>query len=71
MNKELNADGVKSVALCPGFVDTPMTEFIREQVPPDQMIRTSDIAEATRFLLRTSPNCVVPEIVFQRRGEAL
>ncbi len=71
MNKELNADGIKSVALCPGFVDTPMTEFVREHVPQEQMIRTSDIAEATRFLLRTSPYCVVPEIVFQRPGEAL
>ncbi len=71
MNKELGAEGIKSVALCPGFVDTPMTEFVREHVPPEQMIRTSDIAEATRFLLRTSPYCVVPEIVFERRGEAL
>jgi NAD(P)-dependent dehydrogenase (short-subunit alcohol dehydrogenase family) len=71
MNKELNADGVKSVALCPGFVDTPMTEFVREHVPPDQMIQTEDISEAVRFLLRTSPYCVVPEIVFQRPGEAL
>ena len=71
MNKELNAEGIKSVALCPGFVDTPMTEFVREHVPQEQMIRTSDIAEAARFLLRTSPSCVVPEIVFQRPGEAL
>jgi NAD(P)-dependent dehydrogenase (short-subunit alcohol dehydrogenase family) len=71
MNKELAASGIKSVALCPGFVDTPMTEFIREQVKPDQMIRPEDIAEAVRFVLRTSPNCVVPEIVFQRPGEAL
>jgi NAD(P)-dependent dehydrogenase (short-subunit alcohol dehydrogenase family) len=71
MNKELNAEGIKSVALCPGFVDTPMTEFIREHVPQEQMIRTSDIVEAVRFLVRTSPNCVVPEIVFQRPGEAL
>lgn len=71
MNKELNGDGIKSVALCPGFVDTPMTEFVRGQVPPEQMITTADIAEAVRFLLRTSPYCVVPEIVFQRREEAL
>ena len=71
MNKELNAEGVKSVALCPGFVDTPMTEFVRDHVPQDQMIQTSDIAEAVRYLLKTSPNCVVPEIVFQRPGEAL
>ena len=48
-----------------------MTEFIREHVAQDRMIRPGDIAEAVRFLLRTSPNCVVPEIVFQRPGEAL
>jgi len=71
MNKELNADGIKSVALCPGFVDTDMTAFVREHVPPEDMIRAEDISEAVRFLLKTSPNCVVPEIVFQRRGEAL
>jgi NAD(P)-dependent dehydrogenase (short-subunit alcohol dehydrogenase family) len=71
MNKELNAEGIKSTALCPGFVDTPMTEFVREHVPPDQMIQTSDVADAVRYLLGTSPNCVVPEIVFQRPGEAL
>jgi NAD(P)-dependent dehydrogenase (short-subunit alcohol dehydrogenase family) len=71
MNKELGGDGIKSVALAPGFVDTPMTEFAREQVAPEQMIRTEDIAEAVRFLLRLSPNCVVPEIVFQRATESL
>jgi short-subunit dehydrogenase len=69
MNKELNSAGVKSVALCPGFVDTDMTEFIRGAVPQEEMIRPSDIAEAVRFLLRLSPACVVPEIVFSRPGE--
>ena len=71
MNNELNSDGIKSVALCPGFVDTAMTEFIREHVAQEDMIRTEDVAEAVRFLLKTSPQCVVPEIVFQRPGEAL
>jgi NAD(P)-dependent dehydrogenase (short-subunit alcohol dehydrogenase family) len=71
MNKELNSDGVKSVALCPGFVDTDMTEFIREHVKRDEMIRPADIAESVRFLLRVSPACVVPEIIFQRPGESL
>jgi NAD(P)-dependent dehydrogenase (short-subunit alcohol dehydrogenase family) len=70
MNMELNGDGIKSVALCPGFVDTAMTEFVRGHVPQDQMIRPEDISESVRFLLRTSPNCLVPEIVFQRPGEA-
>jgi NAD(P)-dependent dehydrogenase (short-subunit alcohol dehydrogenase family) len=71
MNKELNSDGVKSVAFCPGFVDTDMTNFVKESVDPDEMLRPQDIAEAVRFILRLSPACVVPEIVFQRPGEAL
>ncbi len=69
MNAELGSSGVKSVAFCPGFVDTDMTEFVRGQVPREEMLRTSDIAEALRFLLRVSPACVVPEIVFARPGE--
>ena len=71
MNKELNGDGIKSVALAPGFVETPMTEFVREHVPAEDMIRVEDVSEAVRFVLRTSPNCVIPEIVFQRPGETL
>jgi NAD(P)-dependent dehydrogenase (short-subunit alcohol dehydrogenase family) len=71
MNKELAAEGIKSVALAPGFVDTPMTDFVKESIAPADMITTQDIAEAVRFLLRTSPACVVPEIVFQRPGETL
>jgi short-subunit dehydrogenase len=71
MNKELNSDGVKSVAFCPGFVDTDMSEFIKGTIPAEEMLRTSDITEALRFLLRVSPACVVPEIVFQRPGEAI
>jgi NADP-dependent 3-hydroxy acid dehydrogenase YdfG len=55
----------------PGFVDTPMTEFAHEQVVPEQMIRTQDIAEAVRLLLRLSSHCVVPELVFQRTAESL
>ena len=71
MNKELNAAGVKSVAFCPGFVDTDMSDFVKGSIPAEEMLRTSDIAEALRFLLRVSPNCVIPEIVFQRPDEAI
>ena len=71
MNKELNAEGIKSCALCPGFVDTPMTDFVKENVSPEEMIRPEDIAEMVRAMLRVSPACVVPEIIFQRPGEAL
>ena len=40
----------------------------RGQVPKDEMIQPEDIAEAVRFLLRTSRNCVVPEVQFVRPG---
>jgi NAD(P)-dependent dehydrogenase (short-subunit alcohol dehydrogenase family) len=71
MNKELGEEGIKSTALCPAFVDTPMTDFVKEHVPAQDMIRPEDIAESVRFLLHTSPACVVPEIMFVRPGEAL
>ena len=69
--KEHEKDGIQVTALAPGFVDTPMTEFVKDQVPADEMIRPEDLAEAVRFVLRTSPACLVPEIVFMRPGETL
>jgi NAD(P)-dependent dehydrogenase (short-subunit alcohol dehydrogenase family) len=72
MNKELAADGIKSCALCPAFVDTPMTDFAKAGgVPAEAMIRPEDIAESVRMLLRLSPACVVPEIIFERPGDPL
>jgi NAD(P)-dependent dehydrogenase (short-subunit alcohol dehydrogenase family) len=69
--KECEHDGIQVTALCPGFVDTPMTEFVREHVKQEEMIRPEDIAEAVRFALRTSRYCLVPEIVFMRPGETI
>ncbi len=71
MNKELGSQGIKSTALCPAFVDTPMTDFVKGQVKAEEMIRPQDIAEAVRYLLRVSPACVVPEMMFVRPGDAL
>ena len=70
MNKELSGDGIKSTALCPAFVDTPMTDFVKDSVPADEMNRPEDIAESVRYLLKVSPACLVPEIMFVRPGEA-
>jgi NAD(P)-dependent dehydrogenase (short-subunit alcohol dehydrogenase family) len=69
MNRELGGAGIKSCALCPGFVDTAMTDFVKDRVKPEAMIRTADIAEMVRPLLRLSPAAVVPEITFLRAGD--
>jgi NAD(P)-dependent dehydrogenase (short-subunit alcohol dehydrogenase family) len=71
MNKELGPEGIKSCALCPGFVDTAMTDFVKGSVSAEEMIRPEDIAESVRMLLHLSPSCVIPEIIYHRPGEGL
>ena len=66
---ELAGDGIQVTALCPGFVATPMTDWVEGQVPKEEMIAPEDIAESVRFLLRTTPSCIVPEIQFIRPGD--
>jgi NAD(P)-dependent dehydrogenase (short-subunit alcohol dehydrogenase family) len=69
-HKELAGDGIQVTAFCPGFVATPMTDWTEAQgISKDDMIMPEDIAEAVRFLLRTSPACLVPEIQFVRPGD--
>ena len=69
MHGELGKEGIQVTAFCPGFVATPMTDWVEGEVPKEEMIQPEDIAEAVRFLLRTSPNCIVPEVQFIRPGD--
>jgi NAD(P)-dependent dehydrogenase (short-subunit alcohol dehydrogenase family) len=69
MNEELRDAGVKSCALCPGYVDTELAEYVHDRIPPEEMIRVEDVAESVRYLLKLSPHCVIPEFVFERPGE--
>jgi NAD(P)-dependent dehydrogenase (short-subunit alcohol dehydrogenase family) len=66
LNEELDADGIRAVAICPGFVDTPMAEW--SGLESDEMIRPEDCAEVVRMLLRLSPRARVPQVVIERAG---
>ena len=66
LNEELDADGVRAIAICPGFVDTPMTEWTG--IPGEQMIQPEDCAEVVRMLLRLSPHARIPQVVIERAG---
>jgi NAD(P)-dependent dehydrogenase (short-subunit alcohol dehydrogenase family) len=68
--REVAKEGIQCTAFAPGFVDTAMADFIKEQIG-EPLIQPADIGEAVRFLLRTSPSCHVPEIVFVRPGESI
>jgi NAD(P)-dependent dehydrogenase (short-subunit alcohol dehydrogenase family) len=66
LNEELDRDGVRAIAICPGFVDTPMAEWSGLQ--GDEMIQPQDCAEVVRMCLRLSPNARVPQVVIERSG---
>jgi NAD(P)-dependent dehydrogenase (short-subunit alcohol dehydrogenase family) len=66
---EVGSEGIQVTALCPAFVDTPMTEWVQGQVKPEEMIQPEDLAETVRLLLRTSRFCLIPEVVFSRPGD--
>jgi NAD(P)-dependent dehydrogenase (short-subunit alcohol dehydrogenase family) len=63
LSEELFDAGVRVTALCPGFVDTPMTDFIKEQVPAAEMVQVDDCVKAVHFLLSLSAAVKVPELV--------
>lgn len=66
LNAELDADGVRATALCPGFVDTPMAAWAG--IPSERMIQPEDCAELVRMLLRLSPYARIPQVVVERVG---
>jgi NAD(P)-dependent dehydrogenase (short-subunit alcohol dehydrogenase family) len=59
--------GVRVTALCPAFVDTPMTTWTG--IEGDDMIQPEDCAELVRALLRMSPAARVPVVVIERAGD--
>jgi len=69
--QEVAADGIQCTALAPGPVDTRMMAHTREPLSTEEMIQPEDLGEAVRLLLRTSPSCRVPEIVFTTPGGGL
>ncbi len=67
---ELSRSGVHVTALLPGLVNTPGTAWA-DPGSRDLMIEPGDIAEAVRFLLRTSGRCFVPEIMLTTAGPSV
>jgi NAD(P)-dependent dehydrogenase (short-subunit alcohol dehydrogenase family) len=66
LNAELDGDGVRAIAICPGFVDTPMAQW--SGIDPGEMIRPEDCAEVVRLCLRLSPAARIPQVVLERVG---
>ncbi|MEV8546524.1 SDR family oxidoreductase [Streptomyces sp. NPDC051572] len=71
VNAEVSESGVSATAICPGYVDTDMTAWVRDRIDPSRMISTDDIAELAMSIARLSPYAVVSEIVVTRPGTQL
>lgn len=70
MNQELRDARIKSCVLCPAYVDTALSDYVKDSVGAENMIRVEDIGESVRFLLRLSPHCIVPELIFRRPADS-
>lgn len=68
LNADLDDDGVRAIAICPGFVDTRMAEF--SGIPGEEMIQPEDCAEVVRMCLRLSPRARIPQVVIERVGSS-
>lgn len=68
LNRELENDGVRLCAICPGFVDTPMASWTG--MSAEEMIHPDDCAEVVRMLLKLSPAARIPQVVIERVGES-
>lgn len=62
---ELAQFGIKITALCPGFVDTEMASHAR--VAKEDRIPVKDISKTIEFLLSTSSQCCIREIILECR----
>jgi NAD(P)-dependent dehydrogenase (short-subunit alcohol dehydrogenase family) len=67
-NAELDGDGVRAIALSPGFVDTAMAAW--SGLTAEEMIQPEDCAEIVRMCLRLSPRARIPQVVVERVGSS-
>ena len=66
LNAEHDKEGVRAIAICPGFVDTPMAEW--SGLTSEEMIQPEDCAEVVRMCLRLSPRARIPQVIIERVG---
>ena len=64
--KEVQEDGIRVHAICPGGVDTPMVRQARPDLDPSVLMKPEEIAELVLFLVTRRGNAVVDQIHVRR-----
>lgn len=71
LNAEESGNGISGTSIAPGYVDTDMSDWTRDKIPAETMIRVGDIVELAASVLKLSSRAVVPRLVVTRAGAGL
>lgn len=71
LNAEESGNGISGTSIAPGYVDTDMSDWTKDKIPADSMIRVGDIVELATSVLNLSSRAVVPRLVVTRAGAGL
>jgi 3-oxoacyl-[acyl-carrier protein] reductase len=66
LNAEESGNGISGTAFAPGYVDTDMTAWARDRIPPDSMIPVDDIVRVATAVMGLSARSVISHIVISR-----
>lgn len=70
-NLEESARGVSATSICPGYVDTDMSEWTKGAIPADEMISGADVAAIAYAVTELGRYAVLPQAVLTRPGTNL
>lgn len=70
-NLEESVNGVSATSICPGYVDTDMSEWTKEAIPASEMISGADVAAIAYAVTELGRYAVLPQAVLTRPGANL
>ncbi|ORM27743.1 SDR family oxidoreductase [Williamsia sp. 1135] len=70
-NLEESDNGVSATTISPGYVNTDMSDWLKDKISPDEMITVGDVATMVEAVSRLSRYAVLPGVVLTRPGTNL
>lgn len=70
-NLEESGRGVSATSICPGYVDTDMSEWTKDAIPAAEMISGADVAAIAYAVTELGRYAVLPQAVLTRPGTNL
>jgi 3-oxoacyl-[acyl-carrier protein] reductase len=68
VNRAEAPHGVTASAISPAFVDTDMSSWVADRIPPESMITVNDVVHVVSLMLNLSPRAVIAHVVMNRVG---